>query len=927
MATIPMYQQQASAQGLVQVDPSRAGGLPGQALEGLGRDLGQASQVIAGAMGQQNAREEQIQIQLDAERRARNMEEARLLAAAEVANAERETVRVRRGYEEDQVNDDGSLRKVDTDPYGSFEEAAGAAHKEMIERVKKVNPDAARLMEAPLLTIRYNEDAKLATFQEKRRDAFVVGKVQEGVDADAKNIFEADDPQAAFQAISGSWDETFRDREGKGGRIPLEVRDQLREDARRRFTLVAEQADLDRLGGEGYLRSRGLDAEGKPLGSTRRMRGDVALLGQVGKWENEIQAAAAETGVDPALIAAVMEQESRGNDKALSPKGARGLMQLMPGTAAELGVDPDDPAQNIRGGAIYLAQQLAKFDGDVDKALAAYNAGPGAVQRAGGVPNIPETKDYVAKIRSRYDSMSEEVDAKPASLPASWSKMTPEEQVRWREQAVRAASQNRAEGAETLRTWFQNAEAMAKAGQVPTGAPTYAQAVKVYGPDRGYQMFQQGRALVKLGENIAGLADASDDEIARRLQGIAPDPADQNTFAVRSATQQDLQRAAESVQRERRKAPLQWALTNNPGVRQAYNAFAQAPNDPKARDAFVVAATAAQRRYGIQQPEIITPGEAGQIVSSLTDPKRVEVVGMQAQELAQKWGPHWPAVYGQISKDLPPTIDVLASGVNHQTATTLARLMPIKTEDLRKGVTGEAKRVVNDELAAALDPFVRSMVATSPNAGREKALRFQGEAERLALHYTAQGMSPSEAARKAGNDLVGSRYAFVQQDARVRDPSGGSVSFSPTYRVPVEHDVDDVERGAQRLRESISPLDVIPPLGMSAGAWSQEIASKGYWVTSPDESGLELHLAGDPVADRKGAPIRRTWADLTASAGPGFWSKFREGFTGQGAADWTPFDPSMPRAPGSDASSVAPAPRRNFVGDRPAQGIPGVSLP
>jgi hypothetical protein len=927
MATIPMYQQQASAQGLVQVDPSRAGGLPGQALEGLGRDLGQASQVIAGAMGQQNAREEQVQIQLEAERRARNMEEARLLAAAEIANAEREAVGVRRGYEKDQVNDDGSLRQVDTAPYGSFEEALAASHKEMVERVKKVNPDAARLIEAPLLTIRYNEDAKLSTFQEKRRDAYVVGKVQQGVDSDAKSIFEADDPQAAFDAISKSWDETFQHRQAGPGRIPLEVRDQLREDARRKHTMAAEQGDLDRQDGEGYLRSRGLDAEGKPLGSTRRMRGDVALLGQVGKWESEIQAAAAETGVDPALIAAVMEQESRGNDKALSPKGARGLMQLMPGTAAELGVDPDDPAQNIRGGAVYLARQMDRFGGDIDKALAAYNAGPGAVQRAGGVPNFPETKDYVAKIRSRYDSMSEEVPAAPVALPPSWAKMTPEEQVRWREQAVRDASQRRAEGAENLRTWFQNAEAMAKAGQVPTGAPTYAEAVKAYGPDRGYQMFQQGRALVKLGENMAGLADASDEEISRRLQGLAPDPSDQNTFAVRSATQQDLQRAAEAVQRERRKAPLQWALQSNPGVRKAYNAFAQAPNDPAARDAYVVAAQAAQRRYGIEQPEIITSTEAGQIVSSLTDPKRVEVVGMQVQELAQKWGPHWPAVYGQISKDLPPTIDVLASGVNHQTATTLARLLPVKTDDLRKAASGESKRTINEDLSSALDPFIRSMVATSPNAGREKALRFQGEAERLALHYVGQGMSASEAARKASDELVSSRYKFVEQTAVVRDPSGGGSVFRPVYRIPSDHDAADVERGAQRLRESISPTEVFPPLGMEPGAWAQEIASKGYWVTSPDESGLELHMAGDPVADRKGAPIRRTWTDLTASAGPGFWSRFREGFTGQGATNWAPFDPSMPRAPGSDASNVAPAPRRTYVGDRPAQGLPGVSLP
>jgi soluble lytic murein transglycosylase-like protein len=90
---------------------------------------------------------------------------------------------------------------------------------------------------------------------------------------------------------------------------------------------------------------------------------------------------------------------------AVSAKGALGVMQLMPGTAAELGVDPRNPADNIRGGAIYLRQQLDRF-GSVPLALAAYNAGPGAVIRYGGVPPFRETRDYVSKIMSRLDPIT-----------------------------------------------------------------------------------------------------------------------------------------------------------------------------------------------------------------------------------------------------------------------------------------------------------------------------------------------------------------------------------------------------------------------------------------------------------------------------------------------------------------------------------------
>jgi soluble lytic murein transglycosylase-like protein len=115
----------------------------------------------------------------------------------------------------------------------------------------------------------------------------------------------------------------------------------------------------------------------------------------------EITAAARRHGLDPALLAGLVKQESGFNANALSPAGARGLTQLMPATAAGLGVaDATDPAQALEGGAKYLKAQLDRFGGDVAKALAAYNAGPGAVQRFGGVPPYAETQAYVRRVQS-----------------------------------------------------------------------------------------------------------------------------------------------------------------------------------------------------------------------------------------------------------------------------------------------------------------------------------------------------------------------------------------------------------------------------------------------------------------------------------------------------------------------------------------------
>lgn len=122
------------------------------------------------------------------------------------------------------------------------------------------------------------------------------------------------------------------------------------------------------------------------------------------QWRARVAQLAAKYDISAALLEAVVWQESRWNSDAVSPVGARGLAQLMPGTARQLGVDADDPHMNLEGGARYLRQQLDRFGGNVEKALAAYNAGPARVARAGGIPAIRETRDYVRAILARLSS-------------------------------------------------------------------------------------------------------------------------------------------------------------------------------------------------------------------------------------------------------------------------------------------------------------------------------------------------------------------------------------------------------------------------------------------------------------------------------------------------------------------------------------------
>jgi soluble lytic murein transglycosylase-like protein len=159
-------------------------------------------------------------------------------------------------------------------------------------------------------------------------------------------------------------------------------------------------------------------AAGPGLGLTQGAGAAQATGGSggPGPYKAEIDAAAAKYGIDPALLRGLIKAESNFDPNAGSPAGAQGLCQLMPGTAASLGcTNVPDPAQNLDAGARYLKQQLDAFGGDVTKALAAYNAGPGAVKRYGGVPPYAETQAYVRRVQQYADEYRRQSSSQPAA--------------------------------------------------------------------------------------------------------------------------------------------------------------------------------------------------------------------------------------------------------------------------------------------------------------------------------------------------------------------------------------------------------------------------------------------------------------------------------------------------------------------------------
>jgi soluble lytic murein transglycosylase-like protein len=161
-----------------------------------------------------------------------------------------------------------------------------------------------------------------------------------------------------------------------------------------------------------------LKAAKDPLALHSELRASAKKIGQPVDLNELVNAASGTYRLDPDLVNSVIRAESGFNVRAVSPKGARGLMQLMPQTASELGVqNAFDPRANVEGGTRYLRELLERYDFDLIKALAAYNAGPQRVEQYGGVPPYYETKAYVARIVRDFNK--KKLAAKTAPQPAT----------------------------------------------------------------------------------------------------------------------------------------------------------------------------------------------------------------------------------------------------------------------------------------------------------------------------------------------------------------------------------------------------------------------------------------------------------------------------------------------------------------------------
>lgn len=652
-----------------------------------------------------------------------------------------------------------------------------------------------------------------------------------------------------------------------------------------------------------FQRKKGAAAGGKP---------SLKVAG--GRWDAQISAAGEKYGVPATLIAATMKQESGGNANAVSSAGALGLMQLMPDTARELGVNPNLPDQNIDGGVRYLSQQLERF-GTEAKALAAYNAGPSAVQKAvakaegAGKPEewlsyLPEeTRKYVPSILKRAGIQGEggadyEAVQEPAAVLNVTRTASPEQLARYRSVAENVIAQDaraRTEATKLEVAERERAEKAAASDGLQIGRPLTAEDYMAAGysaKDAQIKMAVQGnfQKMAPIVSDLKSKSKAERDAIIRALEPKNTGEAGIDYDAKRDAWK--LANAAnEEIDRQVKEDPAGYGIRSNPLIANAWDWWNTAASQPdgsltmpkdKALDSYVAQVEGFQRAQGVESPSILPKTQADAIKAQWYGQEDGPMKAAQTMtQLAQTYGKHYPKILKQLAKDLPSEALWVGQLADDPRTEGIRQQLAAASKVFAKPDQIPQKALLEKSVETSFASFSKSLASTDPAGGTETWNQLRDGAVKLAALKVAQtGASPQAAAKQAFDELVATQYLFAPTERTVASTMSDGTNLqaivsTAMVRIPRAWPgqapgqiAEEIIPGANAWkREELPALDLLTPAGKSARVHLADVKSRAGWVTSPEDDGLVLMLGSAPVRTADGKPVKISWstaADMQA---------------------------------------------------------------
>ncbi|HBA6388490.1 TPA: transglycosylase SLT domain-containing protein [Escherichia coli] len=603
------------------------------------------------------------------------------------------------------------------------------------------------------------------------------------------------------------------------------------------------------------------------------------MMGPNGKIE------VTDTPSEAQLFSAIIWQESGGNQYGkdgtplVSPKGAVGVAQVTEDTGPEAarlaGVPWDrdkwlnDPRYNARLGQAYFGAQMKKYDNNPVLAVAAYNAGPGKVDgwikqigdpRTGEVSNaqfaaaIPydETRNYVAKVTGSAGAIPGSATMENLIAQPFWNAMSPDKKSQMMSKVAGMYDMQASAGRVALQSRMQDDLSKIEAGKqvTPISAHEWAAVMPLQAApaerlqmEKTFQQYQQAMTLQPVYQTIM---QGNVQQGTAAVQAMAPQENDPD-FKYKAELYASAKVKLGQVLKAREADPGAWLQQNSPVVQAA---FQQYLNDPSSGEYLVSRIQSEKDRLGIMSKKVLPESMVNDVLQRIDNTQESSVKAIQS--VAQSFGKYSDQVMQQVQKSAYPALQVVMATENPRAANALWQNRSVKTADLRGSLEKTDADSADSSWNDQSKDFAGTMVVQP--GGTAVWNNFNEQGKRLTYINMQRGMSASDAAKQAYQDILGEQY-----------------QTNGTWRLPKRAGIDirDVNDGANAYLKNLSADQIMPLIGdprlpdeVNREQSISRIRDNAQWVTNSDETGLTLMLNGLIVNGADGNPITVTFNDL-----------------------------------------------------------------